>query len=66
MATETEFTFTPASLAVLGAVQVGTDGYVRDRFAQLLPFRPGDYVVKLGDGSLTVLTEVAAEHVNLP
>jgi hypothetical protein len=59
MATETEFTFASELLEV-DVAEVETDGYVRDRFNQLLPYRPGDFVVKLADGSLTVLTAAAA------
>lgn len=37
-------------------VQVTKPTYIRDRFNNLLPADPGDWVVQLGDGSLTVFT----------
>lgn len=45
----------------LRGVQATDAGHVRDRFNNLLPVNPGDYVVQLGDGSLTVFTQRAAE-----
>lgn len=46
---------------IRGVQVTNRSGHVRDRFNNLLPFKPGDYVILLGDGSMTVFTERAAE-----
>ena len=57
MATVADFTFEDTDMTV-GAVVATQHGHVRDRFNNLLAYKPGDTVVQLPDDSLTVMTDL--------
>jgi len=58
MATANDYTFEAVTPTIVGAVATEPE-HVRDRFGNLLPVQPGEYVVQLDDGSLTVMTRLA-------
>jgi hypothetical protein len=54
MAGQNEFTFVTDVITV-GLALATKNGHVRDRFNNLLAYKPGDYIVQLADDSLTVM-----------